>query len=126
MTKCGRQRNEVRLSDYAPDAIRASVKRSLAHLRTEYLDVVYLHDVEFVCARTMPRRSGNHLGALTEEEDARAYGLAEGSEGAVLGEGDRAVVDAVREMRKMKEEGLIRNVGIAGTPSRIIHLFIYP
>ena len=34
--------------DYSPEAVRASVKRSLQRLKTEYLDVVYCHDVEFV------------------------------------------------------------------------------
>ena len=34
--------------DYSPGWVRYSVKRSLARLCTEYLDVVYCHDVEFV------------------------------------------------------------------------------
>ncbi|EJT78574.1 L-galactose dehydrogenase [Gaeumannomyces tritici R3-111a-1] len=34
--------------DYSPAAITASVYRSLERLRTPYLDLVYLHDVEFV------------------------------------------------------------------------------
>ncbi|KLU82083.1 L-galactose dehydrogenase [Magnaporthiopsis poae ATCC 64411] len=34
--------------DYSPAAITASVHRSLERLRTPYLDLVYLHDVEFV------------------------------------------------------------------------------
>ncbi|KAJ5166652.1 D-arabinose 1-dehydrogenase [Penicillium canariense] len=34
--------------DYSPAWIRHSVRRSLRRLHTEYLDVVYCHDVEFV------------------------------------------------------------------------------
>ncbi|CCH46189.1 Aldo-keto reductase family 1 member [Wickerhamomyces ciferrii] len=46
ITKAGR----VKLNDfdYKPESIRASVERSLERLDTDYLDVVYLHDVEFV------------------------------------------------------------------------------
>lgn len=34
--------------DYSPRWIRKSIRRSLQRLRTEYLDVVYCHDVEFL------------------------------------------------------------------------------
>ena len=34
--------------DYSPSWVRHSVQRSLERLRTNYLDVVYCHDVEFV------------------------------------------------------------------------------
>lgn len=47
-TKCGRVASST--FDYSPSAIRASVTRSLARLRTEYLDLVFAHDVEFVSA----------------------------------------------------------------------------
>ena len=36
--------------DYSPEWVRQSVKRSLQRLHTDYLDVVYCHDVEFVSA----------------------------------------------------------------------------
>lgn len=45
-TKCGRvAENEF---DYKPESIRKSVLRSLERLHTDYLDVILLHDVEFV------------------------------------------------------------------------------
>lgn len=45
-TKAGRvAENEF---DYKPESIRKSVLRSLERLHTSYLDVIYLHDVEFV------------------------------------------------------------------------------
>ena len=34
--------------DYSPSWVRQSVQNSLARLRTNYLDVIYCHDVEFV------------------------------------------------------------------------------
>lgn len=46
LTKAGRISGDV--FDYSPSWIRHSVKRSLRRLKTTYLDVVYLHDVEFV------------------------------------------------------------------------------
>lgn len=45
-TKVGRIGNSQ--FDYSPSWVRQSVKNSLKRLRTDYLDVVYCHDVEFV------------------------------------------------------------------------------
>lgn len=46
LTKAGRIAGDK--FDYSPSWIRHSVRRSLHRLHTTYLDVVYLHDVEFV------------------------------------------------------------------------------
>ena len=46
LTKCGRIKGDE--FDYSPPWIRLSIARSLARLHTDYLDVVYLHDVEFM------------------------------------------------------------------------------
>ena len=46
MTKCGRIAADH--FDYSPRWIRQSIERSLARFGTEYLDVVFCHDVEFV------------------------------------------------------------------------------
>jgi aryl-alcohol dehydrogenase-like predicted oxidoreductase len=46
ITKCGRI--SVDEFDYSPQWIRKSVRRSLERLHTQYLDLVYCHDVEFV------------------------------------------------------------------------------
>lgn len=46
LTKVGRIAGDI--FDYSPEWIRHSIKRSLARLKTDYLDVVYCHDVEFV------------------------------------------------------------------------------
>lgn len=46
ITKCGRiAGNDF---DYSASWVRQSVRRSLERLRTDYLDIVYCHDVEFV------------------------------------------------------------------------------
>ncbi|KAI9732525.1 MAG: hypothetical protein M1834_003860 [Cirrosporium novae-zelandiae] len=46
LTKVGRISSEE--FDYSPSWVRYSVQRSLRRLKTDYLDVVYCHDVEFV------------------------------------------------------------------------------
>ena len=110
MTKCGRYGLDS--FDYSPKTIRESVNRSLERLKTDYLDTVYLHDVEFVCTPIAPRLMGNHTGAIREE--AASYGLAEGDESLIRGEGDQKVLDALSELRDLQREGLIKNVGITG------------
>ena len=79
---------------------------------TTYLDVVYLHDIEVVAEEVMPKRDGDHSTALGV--DREVYGLATGQEGKVWGEGDRKVLEAYGELRRMKEEGLIKNIGVTG------------
>jgi aryl-alcohol dehydrogenase-like predicted oxidoreductase len=48
LTKVGRVAESS--FDYSPAWVRHSIKRSLKRLHTDYLDVVYCHDVEFVSA----------------------------------------------------------------------------
>lgn len=80
LTKCGRIRgNEF---DYSDSWVRFSVKRSCRRLRTTYLDVVYLHDIEFVSPQQ--------------------------------------VVSAIRTLRALRDEGLVRYVGICGYPVHVL------
>ena len=79
---------------------------------TTYLDVVYLHDVEMVAEDVMPKRDGDHSTALGE--DRETYGLALGQEGKICGEGDRKVLEAFGELKRLKEEGLVKNIGVTG------------
>lgn len=81
-------------------------------MNTEYLDGVYLHDVEFVCTPVGPNEAGDSVVALKEK--AEVYGLGKGDEGKIWGEGDRKILEAVGELRKMQQEGLIKHVGITG------------
>jgi D-arabinose 1-dehydrogenase len=87
--------------------------RSLSRLNTDYLDVVYVHDVEFIATPvTDGPTGGNHLKVL---EDPGSWGLGEEDKGKIRGAGDEQVLDAVRELWKLKEEGKIKAVGISGT-----------
>ena len=87
--------------------------RSLERLKTDYLDAVYLHDVEFVCTPVAPKANGNHITAL--KEDAVAYGLGRGDEGIVRGTGDLQVLEAFRELQALKRQGFVRNIGMTGS-----------
>jgi hypothetical protein len=111
MTKCGRFGPKD--FDYRPSRIRQCVLESLERLQTSYLDAVYLHDVEFVATSALPKLEGNHVSALRDE--AGAYGLAKGDEAKIRGPGDQVILDALAELRKLKEEGTVRNIGITGT-----------
>lgn len=73
---------------------------------------MYLHDVEFVCTPFGPTKPGIVTSALTEER--QAFGLADEDVGKVRGDGDRKILEAISELRKMQEEGLIKAVGITG------------
>ena len=110
ITKCGRY--GLASFDYSPVTIRKTVIQSLERLRTDYLDAVFLHDVEFVCTPIAPRAIGNHVSSL--KEDAAAYGLANGDETCVRGEGDQKILDAYHELQALQREGLVRNIGITG------------
>ncbi|KAG8904809.1 hypothetical protein FRB99_001115 [Tulasnella sp. 403] len=115
MTKCGRY--GVEEFDYSPSTIRRSVERSLERLGTDYLDTVYLHDVEYVATTVEPKpNSGHHALALTDEAVARQWGLGKGDEDKVWGEGDQTILDAFSELTKMKHQGLIKTIGISGEP----------
>lgn len=57
LTKVGRLGSDS--FDYSPEWVRYSVERSCKRLRTDYLDVVYCHDAEFVTPAEV-------LGAITE------------------------------------------------------------
>jgi D-arabinose 1-dehydrogenase len=109
MTKCGRY--GLASFDYSPATIRTSVNRSLERLQTTYLDTVYLHDVEFVCSPIFPKATGNHTEAL---QNGKAYGLNQEDERRVWGAGDEQILAGIMELRKMKEEGLVRTIGISG------------
>lgn len=114
MTKCGRYGSPRADFDYSPATIRASVERSLKRLNTTYLDAVYLHDVEFVATRVGPREAGHPADAL-KPANLETYGLADGQEAKVWGGGDQLILGGLAELQKMKDEGLIKAIGISGT-----------
>ncbi|KAG8956653.1 hypothetical protein FRC04_000131 [Tulasnella sp. 424] len=117
ITKCGRYGFNRSEFDYSPTTVRRSIERSLKRLGTTYLDTVYMHDVEFVATPVWPKpNDGNHALVLTDENLAKQWGLSKGDEDKVHGEGDQKVLDAVAELRKLQEEGIIKTVGISGYP----------
>lgn len=110
ISKVGRYGPEASDFDYTPETLRASVRRSLRRLHTPYLDVVYLHDIEFVAPCIAPRVEGVHTSALDTE--AKAYGLdpVEADKGGM----DERVLGAIDTLRSLQSEGLIRHIGICG------------
>ncbi|KAJ5817988.1 hypothetical protein N7447_007996 [Penicillium robsamsonii] len=58
--------------DYSPQWIRYSVQRSLQRLHTDYLDVVYCHDVEFMAAAEVVT-AVRELRRLRDEEGVLRY-----------------------------------------------------
>jgi len=109
ITKVGRYATEF---DYTPEGIERGVARSLRRLHTDYLDVVYLHDVEFVADDKLPRTEGNHLPALGSEKEQ--YGLNEGQEGEIYTDKDHQVLAAVRKLFELRDDKVIKRVGISG------------
>ncbi|OGM45594.1 L-galactose dehydrogenase (L-GalDH) [Aspergillus bombycis] len=63
LTKVGRVASSS--FDYSPEWVRYSVQRSLRRLHTDYLDVVYCHDVEFVSPQEVLELSGNCAAFVT-------------------------------------------------------------
>jgi D-arabinose 1-dehydrogenase len=120
MTKCGRYGLDKSDFDYSPDTIRASVARSLERLNTDFLDVVYLHDAEFVASPIYPKdRTGNPKDALSSNSSS-AWGLDQASRREIHGSGDQIILGALSELFKLKQEGKIKAVGITGTVSPVM------
>jgi len=65
-----------------------------------------------VAEEVMSKRDGDHSAALSEDKEV--YGLALGQEGKVWGGGDRKVLEAYGELKRLKEEGVVKNIGITG------------
>ena len=110
MTKCGRYGPQT--FDYTPSSIRKSVLRSLERLGTKYLDVLFLHDVEFVAEPVYPQDpAGDSTRIINNDAMREAWGL---HETRSHGEGDDRIIAAYSELRDMRSEGLVRAIGITG------------
>ncbi|KAJ1308599.1 hypothetical protein OPQ81_004297 [Rhizoctonia solani] len=120
-TKCGRYGGPAEDFDYSRDTIRKSVERSLKRLGTSYLDVVFLHDTEFVCSPVWPSDpTGNPTKILEDRALSAAWGIDGEDEGRVHGPGDQTIIDAFDELKKMKDEGIIREIGLTGYPLPVL------
>jgi aryl-alcohol dehydrogenase-like predicted oxidoreductase len=77
-SKCGivfpqqRKGNRYKQYDSSPDYLRSSVEQSLKRLKTDYLDLFYIHRIDYL---TAPLRSAETLHALRSEGKIRAVGL---------------------------------------------------
>ncbi|CAK4080280.1 unnamed protein product [Aphanomyces euteiches] len=77
-TKVGRYRSDKHPNgefDYSRERIRRSVQESLAKLGTTYLDIVYLHDVEFVDREVVLHTAIPALAELQKEGIIRMIGI---------------------------------------------------
>lgn len=74
-----------------------------------------LHDVEFVASPIPELKKAYHpLDYLTDKTLQREAGLAADQAGQVHGEGDAKVLAAFEVLVKLRDEGLIRQIGISG------------
>lgn len=77
-SKCGivfpqqRQGNRYKAYDSSPEYLRSSVEASLKRLQTDYLDLFYLHRIDYL---TAPTQSADTLNALRAQGKIRAVGL---------------------------------------------------
>ncbi|TIB67772.1 hypothetical protein E3Q24_04068 [Wallemia mellicola] len=109
ITKVGHYGDEV---NYTEERIHESLERSFKYLQTDYFDIVYLHDVEFIA---------DSIADINEEgqptrvlEDLEKYNLSGKSE--ILGDGDKEVLNALRILNEYKSAGKIRAIGISALP----------
>lgn len=116
-TKAGRYGPDEEHFDYSPETIKKSVHASLKRLRTDYLDLVYLHDVEFVAEKVGSAGDAglNALRALHDPQVRSRLGLNDDA-GKVHGHGDQVILDALRALQDLKSQGKIRAIGISGYP----------
>lgn len=117
MTKAGRYGASRKYFDYSPDRIRRSVLESLDRFHTDYLDVVYLHDCEFVADESPDANGpGFPVDALHAEKQQNLASDADDK----AGPGDAAVVEAYKALLQLKAEGKIRQAGLAGYPLPVL------
>ncbi|KAN0061851.1 hypothetical protein ACQY0O_005844 [Thecaphora frezii] len=128
MTKCGRYGPEREHFDYSPQRVDSSIRASCEkRIGCGYLDVALMHDVEFVAEHVGPsNQAGWEAGIVsglvdadsnaTVDETLASLGLEATPEAAakIHGPGDEKVLAAVRTLFKLKDEGIVKRVGISG------------
>ncbi|WVW85973.1 hypothetical protein I302_108011 [Kwoniella bestiolae CBS 10118] len=108
ITKVGKYGPNSRDHHFDPETVRKSVERSLKRMNTDYLDVVYLHDLEYILPA--PSFSGNPLHSLSAILDSPSTPSAE----------EQILLTAIETLRTLQKEGKILHVGIAGYPLPIL------
>ncbi|KAK0527128.1 hypothetical protein OC835_005077, partial [Tilletia horrida] len=122
LTKCGRYGPEKHHFDYSPARVRRSILHSCDVLGTRYLDVAFMHDVEFVAEQVgSSHQSGSDAAKAPSDPSIQAaLGIDHASAAVVRGPGDLQVLAALSELFKLKDEGKIRAVGISGYPLPVL------
>ncbi|HYI92029.1 MAG TPA: aldo/keto reductase [Bryobacteraceae bacterium] len=72
-TKCARYDTDG--FDFSPAGIRRSVDQSLQRLKTDYVDIMHVHDVEFGCKRQIVEETIPQLRRIQEQGKARFIGI---------------------------------------------------
>ena len=72
-TKCARYDTDG--FDFSPAGIRRSVDESLKRLKTDYVDIMHVHDVEFGCKRQIVEETIPQLRRIQEQGKARFIGI---------------------------------------------------
>ncbi len=72
-TKCARYDTDG--FDFSPAGIRRSVDESLQRLKTDYVDIMHVHDVEFGCKRQIVEETIPQLRRIQEQGKARFIGI---------------------------------------------------
>lgn len=135
-TKCGRYGLEAEYFDYSPEKVDSSVRASCRRLGTNYLDAALMHDAEFVSEKVgRSHHDGWESGVVsglvdpsfvdtgkTRDQVIESLGLAPSLDAAakIHGPGDEKILGAIRALFKLKDEGVIRYVGISGYPLPVL------
>lgn len=117
ITKIGRYGRTKADFDYSATRTRKSVENSMRLMKTDYLDGVYAHDVEFVSEQI--GGAGQEGFTVDEQgkirpEDLVRWGLEDKDAGTIRGPGDEKILEAFGELFKLKKDGKIRAVGFSG------------
>ncbi|KAK0546784.1 hypothetical protein OC845_004412 [Tilletia horrida] len=122
LTKCGRYGPEKHHFDYSPERVRRSILHSCEALGTSYLDVAFMHDVEFVAEEVgLSHRSGMDAAqGPSNNQVQESLGIDPASASVVRGPGDLKVLAALGELFRLKDEGKVRAVGISGYPLPVL------
>ncbi|PWN51884.1 Aldo/keto reductase [Violaceomyces palustris] len=137
ISKCGRYGPDPIHFDYSPSKVESSIRASCKRLGTDYLDVALMHDVEFVAEKVgRSNHEGWEAAILSGSEAAQPEGVSKPSKqdvekdlgllpglqhaSRVHGPGDEKVLDAVRTLFRLKDEGVVKRVGISGYPLPVL------
>ena len=92
-TKCGRYGSQD--FDFSPQRIRRGLEESLTRLRTDYVDLLFAHDVEFGTAEQIIQDTIPAMRSLQEEGKARYIGISGYPPGFLVRIAQAVPVDAI-------------------------------